>query len=70
MAAETVTVTTWLVSRGAGILDGTIWVPADGTISAAIAEARRQHGGNALAIRRPADRDWTGIDHAHVLDRH
>lgn len=70
MSAETVPVTTWLVRRGAGILDGTIWVPADSTIGDAIAEARREHGDNALAIRRPADRDWIEIDHAHVPGRH
>ncbi len=62
MNADTITVTTWLVRRTGIPFDTTIWVPATGTVDDAKTEARREHGANAQAIRRPGDQYWTELE--------
>ncbi|OKH72791.1 hypothetical protein EB73_08370 [Mycobacterium sp. SWH-M3] len=64
MNADVIPVTTWLVRRAGIPFDATIWVPATGTIEAAKAEARREHGANAQAIKRPGDPQWTALEPA------
>lgn len=59
-----VMVKTWMVRRAGGLLDGTIWVPEDATADDAKAEARREHGANAQAVRRPGDPCWAEISPA------
>lgn len=57
MTANATTVLTWLVRRAGIPFDATIWVPETGTVDDAKAEARREHGANAQAVRRPGDQD-------------
>ncbi|BBX30536.1 hypothetical protein [Mycolicibacterium alvei] len=56
------TVLTWLVRRAGIPFDATIWVPKTGTVDDAKAEARREHGPNAQAVRRPGDPHWTELE--------
>ena len=56
-----VSVETWLVRRAGGLLDGTIWTPKGSSVAAAQAEAKREHGANAQAVRRPAEQVWHDI---------
>lgn len=64
MNADTTTVITWLVRRAGIPFFGTIWVPETGTVDDAKAEARREYGPNAQAIRRPGDPQWTELEPA------
>ncbi|KMV18246.1 hypothetical protein ACT17_11385 [Mycolicibacterium conceptionense] len=62
MTANATTVLTWLVRRAGIPLDATIWVPETGTVDEAKAEARREHGANAQAVRRLGDQYWTELE--------
>lgn len=64
MNADTITVITWLVRRAGLPFDATIWVPETGTVEDAKAEARREHGANAQAVRRPSDPHWASLEPA------
>lgn len=62
MNADSIPVTTWLVRRAGIPFVATIWVPKTGTVEDAKTEARREHGPNAQAIKRPADLHWTNLE--------
>lgn len=64
MNADTIAVITWLVRRVGMPFDATIWVPETGTVDDAKTEARREHGDNAQAVRRPSDLQWTELEPA------
>ncbi len=55
-----VDVETWLVRLSNGWI-ASVWVPIGSPAADAVAEAKREHGANAVAVRRPADTDWTEI---------
>lgn len=63
-----VDVETWLVRLSNGWI-ASVWVPIGSPAADAVAEAKREHGANAVAVRRPADTDWTEIPADEPLSR-